>query len=168
MKGRVLSNKALIGIAGVHYVVSELSRHGIVALPTIKNTPAYDIVAVNQEGTRHANIQVKASSKKVSFFPMPSAERVRTGRQDFYVFVRWLEEDKRYQGFLLRGKQAKLAVEEACSGQRKRMRIKGGTRTKLFPNVKVQDGKQLSKSAKRWEKAWENWGKRFSQRESRR
>ena len=28
----------LIGIAGVHYVVSELSRRGLVALPTIRNT----------------------------------------------------------------------------------------------------------------------------------
>lgn len=150
-----MSNNALIGIAGVHYVVSELSRRGVVALPTTKNIAAYDIVALNQTGTWHANIQVKASSKGVAFFPMPAAERVRTGPRDFYVFVRWLEAEKRYQGFLLTGKQTKLAVEEACSSQRKRMRIKGGTRTKLFPNVHV--GTQPSKNAKRWEKAWENW-----------
>jgi hypothetical protein len=114
-----MSKNALIGIAGVHYVVSELSRRGIVALPTTKNIAAYDIVALNSEGTGHANIQVKASSRRVADFPMPPADRVRAGSKDFYVFVRWLEKEKRYQGFLLTGKQAKRAVEEACVRQQK-------------------------------------------------
>ena len=148
-----MSNNALIGIAGVHYVVSELSRRGIVALPTTKNIAAYDIVALNQEGTWHANIQVKASSKRVAFFPMPPAERVRAGSKDFYVLVRWLEAEKRYQGFLLTGKQTKEAVEEACSLQQEN--ISKGTRTKHFPTVHV--GSQPNEKAKRWEKAWENW-----------
>ena len=87
-----MPSNALIGIAGVHYVVSELSRRGLIALPTIKNTKAYDIVALNEEGTRHANIQVKASSKKASFFPMPIPDKVRAGELDFYVFVRWIEQ----------------------------------------------------------------------------
>jgi hypothetical protein len=39
-------NTSLIGIAGVHHVVSELSRRGLIALPTVKNTAAYDIVAL--------------------------------------------------------------------------------------------------------------------------
>jgi len=148
-----MSNNALIGIAGVHYVVSELSRRGVVALPTTKNIAAYDIVALNQEGTWHANIQVKASSKRVAFFPMLPAERVRAGQKDFYVFVRWLEGEKRYQGFLLTGKQAKRAVEEACTLQQ--VSISKGTRKKHFPTVHV--GTQLSEEAKRWERAWENW-----------
>ena len=59
-----MPDNALIGIAGVHHVVSELSRRGLVALPTVKNTAAYDIVALNVEGTWHANIQVKTSSTR--------------------------------------------------------------------------------------------------------
>ena len=35
---------ALIGISGVHHVVSELSRRGLVALPTIRNVAAYDVL----------------------------------------------------------------------------------------------------------------------------
>jgi|GEM_PF-1795531 hypothetical protein len=148
-----MSRNALIGIAGVHYVVSELSRRGIVALPTTKNVAAYDIVAMNQEGTWHANIQVKASKNRVPFFPMPPADKVRAGSKDFYVFVRWLETDERYQGFLLTGKQAKEAVEESCS--RQQVSISKGTRAKHFPTVHV--GAPLNEKAKRWEKAWKSW-----------
>lgn len=148
-----MSKHALIGIAGVHFVVSELSRRGLIALPTIKNLAAFDILAANLEGTRHANIQVKASSKRVAFFPMPPAEKVRTGRHDYYVFVRWLESGAAYQGFLLTGKQAREAVEDACKGQR--VNIKKGTRMKEFPAVKV--GLQLTPQAVRWERAWKKW-----------
>jgi hypothetical protein len=105
-----MANNALIGIAGVHYVVAELSRRGLVALPTIENTAAYDIVALNVEGTRHANIQVKSSSKKASFFPMPPPKKIRAGPRDFYVLVRWLESEERFECFLLTGKVARAAV----------------------------------------------------------
>ena len=148
-----MTNNALIGIAGVHYVVSELSRRGLVALPTTKNIAAYDIIAVNTEGTWHANIQVKASSQCVSFFPMPPAEKVRVGSKDFYVFVRWIAEEERYQGFLLTGKQARQAVESSCNNQS--LSIQNGTRAKHFPIVHV--GKTANQNAVRWEKAWKKW-----------
>jgi len=77
-----LSKTALIGIAGVHYVASEFSRRGLIALPTVKNIAAYDIAVLNTLGTKHANVQVKASSKRVPFFPMPPAEKVRAGPRD--------------------------------------------------------------------------------------
>jgi hypothetical protein len=148
-----MNKNALIGIAGVHYVVSELSRRGFIALPTIKNTAAYDIVALNSEGTRHANIQVKASSKCVPFFPMPDALKVRCGPQDFYVLVRWIEKEKKYQAFLLTGKQARSAVEDSV--RRQLPNIKRGTRKKHFPTIHVGPPNQLKSS--RWAKAWENW-----------
>ncbi|MEJ8840454.1 hypothetical protein [Ramlibacter sp. AN1133] len=148
-----MSQHALIGIAGVHYVASELSRRGLIALPTTKNLPAFDILVSNVDGTKHANIQVKASSKRVAFFPMPPAEKVRTGGRDVYVLVRWLESEARYQGFLLTGKQARAAVEDACD--RQRVNIRNGTRTKEFPTVHV--GLQLTPAAVKWERAWKNW-----------
>jgi hypothetical protein len=146
-------NNSLIGIAGVHHVVSELSRRGLVALPTVKNTAAYDIVALNVEGPRHANIQVKASSKRVNFFPMPAADKVRGGARDFYVLVRWIEREKKYEGFLLPGRQARLAVEESCRSQAKG--IKRGTRQKEFPCIQVGPGNATN--AARWARAWINW-----------
>jgi hypothetical protein len=147
------SNTTLIGIAGVHYVVSELSRRGIIALPTVKNTAAYDIVALNQDGTRHANIQVKASSKKVSFFPMPAAEKIRTGTNEYFVLVRWIEKENRYQCYLLKGSEAKTEVARAVASQQPA--IKAGTRRSPFPCAHV--GPINGAKALEWEKAWVRW-----------
>jgi hypothetical protein len=148
-----MSKHTLSGIAGVHYVASELSRRGLIALPTTKNLPAFDILVANVDGTKHANIQVKASSKRAPFFPMPSPEKVRTGPRDYYVFVRWLESERRYEGFLLKGSEAKKAVEETCAWQQ--INIGKGTRTKLFPTVNVTPLR--SPKADKWRQAWENW-----------
>jgi hypothetical protein len=74
----------------VHHGVPELSRRGMVALPTVRNTTGFDIVVTNLDGTRHANIQVKTSGKRVSGFPMPPPDKIRVGPRDFYVVVRCL------------------------------------------------------------------------------
>lgn len=73
----------LVGIAGVHHVASELSRRGLIALPTTRNTAAYDIAVTTVDGKKHANVQVKASLKRVTFFPMPPSARVRAGPDDY-------------------------------------------------------------------------------------
>jgi len=148
-----VSRNALIGIAGVHHVASEISRRGMVALPTIRNTAAYDIVALNVIGTKHANIQVKASSKRVGFFPMPPPEKVRAGPRDIYVLVRWFEKEQRYEAFLLSGRQARAAVEESVLYQQ--ASIRRGTLKAVFPCIYVDQ--RNSKIAERWSKAWQSW-----------
>ena len=148
-----MTDNNLTGIAGVHFVVSELSRRGIIALPTIKNTAAYDIVAVNPEGTKHANIQVKTSSKRVNFFPMPPAEKVRAGKHDVYVLLRWLTKQSTYEVFLLTGSQARDAVNESVKAQRES--IQKGTRAKEFPCVYV--GPQNERENRVWTAAWLKW-----------
>jgi len=75
-------NTTLVGIAGVHHVVSELSRRGLVALPTTRNIAGYDLVVTTVGGGKHANVQVKTSGKRASFFRMPPSERVRAGMRD--------------------------------------------------------------------------------------
>ena len=72
---------ALVGAAGVHYVVSELSRRGLIALPTVRNVAAFDIVVSTRDGRKHANIQVKTSLKRVTFFPMPPSKRIYGAKQ---------------------------------------------------------------------------------------
>ena len=96
MKKTAVPN-ALVGIAGVHYVAAELSRRGLIALPTIRNTAAYDIIVITPDGKKHANIQVKTSLKeKTKFWRMPPAKEVRTMPNDYYVLVRWVEREKRF------------------------------------------------------------------------
>jgi hypothetical protein len=149
----VQTSNALIGIAGVHYVVSELSRRGLVALPTIRNTAAYDVVVVRRDGTKHANLQVKTSSTKVTFFRMPPSEKVMAGRHDYYVLLRWDQKANSYDGLMLTGKEARDAV--AASEARQKKRIESGHRNVLVPSLRIV-GPDAKKAAK-WRARWRNW-----------
>lgn len=154
MTKRTVSN-ALVGIAGVHYVAAELSRRGLIALPTIRNTAAYDIIVATPDGKKHANIQVKTSLKEAKFWPMPPSNKVRTLPNDYYVLVRWVERGKRFEGFMLKGREAKKEV--AASEERQTESIKSGRHGKtLFPSINV--GAKWAKQEKRWRSCWETWG----------
>lgn len=148
-----LLSKALIGISGVHFVVSEFSRRGMVALPTIRNTTAYDIVVITPNGQKHANIQVKTSSKRVTFFPMPPSSKVRAGAHDYYVLLRWVETDSSFEGFMLSGRQAFKEVLRGEEFQNKR--ISQGTRKLVVPSVYV--GPKVKGRADKWRKQWLTW-----------
>ena len=53
-----------IGNCGEYFVAAELERHGFsVAIP-MKNTPFFDLLAMNQESKRLISIQVKTTSAK--------------------------------------------------------------------------------------------------------
>jgi hypothetical protein len=146
-------NTTLIGIAGVHHVVSELSRRGLVALPTTRNIAGYDVVVATVGGGRHANVQVKASAKRVSFFRMPPSSKVRAGGRDWYVFLRWLPREGRYEGFLLSGREARKEVARGERFQEKRM--KAGTRKAVVPPLYV--GRKVAARAEKWREAWNHW-----------
>jgi len=150
---KVRPNTALIGISGVHYVVSELSRRGLVALPTIRNTAAYDIIVTTPNGKKHANIQVKTSQKRASFFRMPPSSKVNVSPCDFYVFLRWLPQDNRYEGYMLTGRTARTEV--ARSERFQRRRIRAGSRRVIVPSLYV--GRKVEVRAKRWRKNWLDW-----------
>jgi hypothetical protein len=93
-------DKALIGAAGVHFVASELSLRGLIALPTIRNTAGIDIVVVNKDGTWHANLQVKTSRSKVGFWPIGAKYSEWCGQNNYYVFVRFLKASGQFEAFL--------------------------------------------------------------------
>ena len=93
-------DKALMGAAGVHYVASELSLRGLIALPTIRNTAGIDIVMVNKAGTWQANIQVKTSRTKVGFWLVSKHFDGWQGKNNFYVFVRFMSLSCRFEAFL--------------------------------------------------------------------
>ena len=146
-------SNSLIGIAGVHHVVSELSRRGMVALPTVRNTAGYDIVVSNPSGTKYATIQVKASSRKVNFFLMPTHVKVNVHRTAYYVFLRWLERESRYECFLLTGSQTKEEVRRGEEWQKNR--IKQGKRRGVNPSVYV--GPKVGSRVAKWKRQWDRW-----------
>ncbi len=90
---------AVIGAAGVHFVVSELSLRGLIALPTIRNTAGVDVVVVTADGSWHANLQVKTSKNKVTFWPVGKRYEELRGKYNFYVFIRYLKKESRFEAF---------------------------------------------------------------------
>jgi hypothetical protein len=91
---------ALIGAAGVHFVVSELSLRGLIALPTTRNTAGVDVVATSSDGLWHANLQVKTSKDRVTFWPVGTHYKDWRGPNNHYVFVRYSKKDRRFEAFL--------------------------------------------------------------------
>ncbi len=81
-------NKSLIGAAGVHFVASQLSLRGLIALPTIRNTAGVDIVVVDQEDKLY-NLQVKTSRSRVGFWPIGTHYSEWCSPNNYYVFVRY-------------------------------------------------------------------------------
>lgn len=91
---------SLIGAAGVHFVVSELSLRGLIALPTIRNTAGVDVVVTNKAGSWTANLQVKTSRSKVGFWPIGKKFTDWVGDHNFYVFVRFNPQLSSLEAFL--------------------------------------------------------------------
>lgn len=54
----------LTGNAGEYFVCSELSKLNILPLLTPKNNPLFDIIATNNDGSKHVAIQVKTMGLK--------------------------------------------------------------------------------------------------------
>jgi hypothetical protein len=54
-----MTDKALLGMAGVYFVAAELSRLGYVALVTSRNTKAYDILVHNPKSKANLPLQIK-------------------------------------------------------------------------------------------------------------
>jgi len=91
---------ALIGAAGVHFVVSELSLRGLIALPTIRNTAGVDVVVTDKKGTWQANLQVKASRSRVGFWPIGKRYDDWVGPNNYYVFLRYEDKARGFEVFL--------------------------------------------------------------------
>ena len=113
----------LAGIAGVHFVVSELTRRGFIALPTTRNTAGVDILVSGDPHTNaFAYLQVKASQYKVSFWPTGRPEKCLRGKRSFYVFVRFLLVDDRYEAFIVKGEEVYKQVSANLRSYRRRGR----------------------------------------------
>jgi hypothetical protein len=116
----ITKDKALIGAAGVHHVVSELSLRGLIALPTIRNTQGIDIAVVHPDGKWHASIQVKTSRSKVGFWPIGMTYNERCGPTNYYVFVRYLADQRRLEAFLKPSEQVVAVTDARVAADRAR------------------------------------------------
>jgi hypothetical protein len=55
-------NKALVGIAGSHFVAAELSQRGYIATVTSRNTKGIDVLASSFDGSKSVSVQVKTTT----------------------------------------------------------------------------------------------------------
>ncbi|MDP2729422.1 MAG: hypothetical protein Q8O55_02935 [Dehalococcoidales bacterium] len=116
----------LIGIAGVHWVVSELSRRGLIAMPTIRNTSGIDVLVTTPDGSAQAVLQVKTAGTVKDYqedgrqwWPMPAPDKCLKGTKAFYVFVRWREDQKSFEAFLDSTKTVAKQVQDNLVEDRK-------------------------------------------------
>lgn len=140
----------MVGIAGVHYVAYALSKRGMVALPTTRNTAGYDLVVTNRAGTKHANIQVKAAQRHPNFWPMPRFNKIRHGNNDYYVLVRRLAEAGPPECFRVSGREARAHVKRIQQSQRRHGRGD-------FPCIYVAGKHAKTGVREAWRKAWDEW-----------
>ena len=138
--------KTLIGAAGVHFVVSELSLRGLVALPTIRNTAGIDILVSKPDGSGQANLQIKTRSKKSDVWPTSRPERCLKGPRSFYVFVRYLPDEERFEAFLESGSNVAKQVQENLLYDKERG-------AKEFPYWWLPSEEEKEKLRKKW-KDW--------------
>lgn len=73
------------------------------------------------DNSLHANLQVKTSKNKVSFWPVGSRYKELDGKNNYYVFVRYLKKEFRFEAFLESGERVTKQVadrvkEEKTSG----------------------------------------------------
>jgi len=91
-RGKSSVDNSLIGIAGVHYVVSELSFRGLIALQPseilLELTSWFRVLMVNG-----MQITGKSSKKKCTFWLLGSRYKKLTHPNEYFVFVRYLEKN---------------------------------------------------------------------------
>ena len=117
----------------------------MIALPTTRNTPGYDVIVVSPNGLRHANIQVKTSlQKNVRMWPCDHPDKAHAGPNDYYVLVKCA--DRFFEAFMLTGKEAKQALKKAQHHVL--------SRNKVFkiPMLCLRYGNPDA-----WKRRWENW-----------
>lgn len=139
--------KDLIGAAGVYHVTSELSRRGLVALPTVRNAAAADVLVWSPSSGRHAVLQVKTSQEKVKFWPTSGPGTCLRGSRAFYVFLRWNQEGQCFECFLESARKVVSQVEQHLADQQQQGQ-------EAFPFWTLpQDARAIKALTRRWR----NW-----------
>lgn len=86
MLTKKISNQ-LSGAAGEFSVVAELMKRNIHAAPTGYNTKNFDIVAMNERGSKSITIQVKTNQGKAKWFMLSKKDETNFNNNLFYIFV---------------------------------------------------------------------------------
>ena len=83
------SKTSLTGVAGEHYVLSELLRQGYIAALAPMGVPNADIVVTDMDGSRLCSIQVKTRRGIRANGGWPVKANVALGERYFFEGVRY-------------------------------------------------------------------------------
>jgi hypothetical protein len=156
MVAAAAKDKALIGAAGVFHVSMVLSLRGMIALPTIRNTAGFDVIATSRDGANHANIQVKTSGARPDYWPIcQKIENVKCGDNDYYVLLRQDTACKNsFEGFMLTGKEMRKELEAYIAWYVERGRA---AELEKFPHCLVLDKNNDEERTANWRRRWQTW-----------
>jgi hypothetical protein len=77
----------LVGVAGEYLVAGELSRRGLIAAITMRNSRGIDILVSRPGGQASASIQVKTSLNPTVSWQLNKSDETPKGPNHYYVFV---------------------------------------------------------------------------------
>ncbi|MFW6130858.1 MAG: hypothetical protein ACOC56_06690 [Atribacterota bacterium] len=110
---------SITGMAGVFFVSYQLSKKGMLVLPTNRNTKGFDIIAMDKDGQRLKLIQVKTQKKRSRYWPCGSPVPDFMGKDAFYIFTRPEEKGKEhYESFIVPANDVKKTIEERIEDYR--------------------------------------------------
>ena len=77
----------LTGVAGEYFVAAELSRRGLIASISLRNTRGIDILATNKDATRSVTIQCKTNQIGNQKWMLSEKSETFFAPNHYYVFV---------------------------------------------------------------------------------
>jgi hypothetical protein len=80
-------SKTLSGISGEYFVAAELSRRGLIAAVTLRNTRGADILVSRLGGRKSATIQVKTIQNGHTKWLLAKSDEIAKRGNHYYVFV---------------------------------------------------------------------------------
>ena len=80
-------SKILSGVAGEYFVAAELSRRGLIASITLRNSRSIDLICATEDAQRSVSIQVKTNQGSDRSWLMSKSAETLVGENLFYVFV---------------------------------------------------------------------------------
>ena len=81
-------SSALSGVAGVYFVAAEMSRLGLIALVTVRNTKGVDILASSDDAQRFVGVEVKTvQGSRTEWLISKGVEELKDAANRVFVFV---------------------------------------------------------------------------------
>jgi len=98
-------SSTLVGVAGEYYAAAELTRRGVNASITLRNTESYDIIASNPKNGKIFNIQVKTTTNKNNSWILNEKSEKNAAKNFYYILVKLNNDNKRPNFFIAPSKK---------------------------------------------------------------